>query len=177
MPLDMPELLTDLERDLELVKLAPAADIRARGSARRRHQALGGALAVAVVLGVVGIGVAGLMHPPAQISDATPATSATASNGVAVTVYLTVSATPAQKQAIEEYLRTLPLAGAVHFQNRNEAWARFIEQFKDHPDLIAATNPEVLPELFKLTLVSRDDLAKVRAQLQTMPGVEQVGAA
>lgn len=60
----VPEQLRDLAEDVRRVRLAPAADVRARGRSRARRRVAMTAAAAAVVLAAGGLGLAGVLTPP-----------------------------------------------------------------------------------------------------------------
>src|SRR5690348_5930563 len=91
------------------------------------------ALVTAAVTTVVllGAGRPPVAAPPGPV----PSVEVRAQNRVAV--FLTDQVTEDQRRAIESPLRALPSVTEVHYESRQEAYAKFKEQFKDEPDLIS----------------------------------------
>jgi cell division protein FtsX len=103
-----------------------------------------------------------------------PAPVAPPPRPVDIVVFLRDDATEPQKQAIEAKLRALPGVVAVTFETHEQAYARFKEQFKNSPDLVAATRPEALPESFRLRLADGVTAEPIVARLRLLPGVDEV---
>jgi hypothetical protein len=183
------DALAGLEHEVDGLRLASPAQIRARGESLRRRRAVGTAAAVAVGAAVTGAVAIPVLHasqrhaaqPPvapsgvASASGCGPVTDSPHRPGT-VTVFLATGVTDAQKLQIETRLRNLPGVVAVDFDSREQAWQRFRAQFCDAPDLVAATKPDALPESFIVTMrppATRDTLV---AAVGALPGVDAVVA-
>lgn len=89
-----------------------------------------------------------------------------------VVVFLRDGSTAPQRQAIEARLRAIPGATAVHFETREDAYRRFLEAFKDSPDVVRGVMPADLPESFRLRVPDRTAAEKLVPELRTLPGVQ-----
>lgn len=194
------EALTELERDVAGLQLATAATVRARGDARRRRQvgtvALGAAVLGAVALsplyagwppsGGLAVGGPGSLASSAHasaLSGATTECSAApsdhtgtpgAANSRRIRVFLNTSSTPAQRATVESVLRNLNVVDSYTFEDRQTAWQRFVAQFCNARDLVAATKPESLPESFTVELHSPADYSTLDNSIEHLPGVAAV---
>jgi FtsX extracellular domain len=133
------------------------------------------ALAAAIVTAVVilgGVGLSGATRSPLA-PPSSPAPISVPGTQTQVSVFLNSAVTEEQKRAIESALRRLVSVQEVRFQSRQEAYARFKEQFKDAPDLIAATRPDSFPDSFRVTLKAPSGFCDV-ARLKNQPGVSQI---
>jgi cell division transport system permease protein len=124
-----------------------------------------------VILGAM-VALPGTTHSPVA-SSSSPAPSSVTEAEKQVTVFLDSAVTEEQKRAIDSALRKLPSVEGVRFESRQEAYARFKEQFKDAPDLVAATKPDSLPESFRVTLRTASGYCEV-ARVRSLPGVSEV---
>lgn len=85
-------------------------------------------------------------------------------------------ATAEQKQAVEAELNgpTLqPYVAEVHFESREDAYQRFLEQFKDDP-MVTFVKPEQLNETYWVKLNNPQDSDIIIQTITGMPGVELV---
>lgn len=85
-------------------------------------------------------------------------------------------ATQEQRDAVEAELNgtTLkPYVAEVHFESQDEAYQRFLEQFKDDP-MVTFVKPEQLNETFWVKLTNPEDSDVVIQTITGMPGVELV---
>jgi cell division protein FtsX len=94
--------------------------------------------------------------------------------GYQVTVFLSTNASDADKHAIEAALRDLRPVDGIRFENRQEAWQRFKEEFKDAPDLVQATRPENLPESYRLKVAELHPVCPALQRIRQLPGVDDV---
>jgi hypothetical protein len=65
------ERIEELELDVQHVRLAPAAAVRARGSSRKRRRLAGTTMAVAALVAAAGFGVAAVVTQPTTSGDRT----------------------------------------------------------------------------------------------------------
>jgi cell division protein FtsX len=126
--------------------------------------------AVVILGGMVGL--SGATRSPVA-PPSSPAPISVPGTQTQVSVFLNSAVTEEQKRAIESALRRLASVKEVRFESRQEAYARFKEQFKDAPDLIAATRPDSFPDSFRLTLKAPSGFCDV-ARLKNQPGVSQI---
>ncbi len=201
------EALTDLEKDVAGLRLAPAAAVRARGDARRRRQVAGAVAAVAVGAAVTGAVALPPLYgggPHGGLAAGGPASASSARSPApghcpsgpshpagrgtspstpaavvrTVRVFMSTSSTPAQRAAVASALDSLPEIVGYTYEDHERAYLRFKAVFCDAPDLVGATKPESLPESFVVTLRSPAAYSIVDSAVGHLPGVDAVvGAA
>jgi cell division transport system permease protein len=104
---------------------------------------------------------------------------------VEVTVYLcgeTSSAgncggkevTSDQRLQIGKDLASTPQVERVFYESKQQAYARFKEQFKDSPDLVANVTPDALPESYRVKLHDPKQFDVVASAFRDRPGVDTV---
>ncbi len=82
--------------------------------------------------------------------------------------------TPAQRDRIKTDLESLrPLVEEIYYETREEAYLRFVDQFRNSP-IIDSITPEVMPESFRVKLSDPTQYEVVASAFQGRPGVEQV---
>lgn len=92
---------------------------------------------------------------------------------VEVSVFLTQDVTDQQRQDIRTTLLSVPAVAHVDYESQQEAYRRYVLEFKDQPDLKAATET-ALPESYRVKLRDPKQYAVVARALQGAPGVDQV---
>ncbi|SCL28332.1 cell division transport system permease protein [Micromonospora nigra] len=93
---------------------------------------------------------------------------------IEVSVFLKSDVTPEQSEAIRARLDADPLVEEVTFVNKEEAFKRFQEMFRDSPDLLSAVKADVLPESYRLKLVDPQQYKTISEQYGAVEGVDQV---
>ena len=93
---------------------------------------------------------------------------------IEVSIFLRDDVTQAQREQLRDELEAMPDVERVYFESKGEAYERFKEQFKDSPDIVANTPPEVLPEAFRVKLRDPDKFAVVASAFADRPGVMSV---
>jgi cell division protein FtsX len=126
--------------------------------------------AVAVLVLATGGVLATVWYRHVHANPATPA----AHRGYAVSVFLDLDATDADKRAIEAALPDLHPVGGIQFENHQQAWQRFQEEFKDSPDLLKSTKPENLPESYRLTVADLAPVCPAVHRIRKLSGVDEV---
>jgi cell division transport system permease protein len=112
----------------------------------RRNLLLAGSMVVIVAISLTLLGVALLANEQINIYGGFW------SNKVEVSVFLTENVGDAQRAEIEQELKSLPVVEAVEYESKQQAFARFQEQFKDTPDLVQNVTADALPESFRVKL-------------------------
>jgi cell division protein FtsX len=161
--------------------MRPRATSRLAGLVQRRPVATVVVAALAAALATAALTVAAMVESSTDARSPVAAPSSSVASWLAeagkqVTVFLSADATEEQRRSIETALRRLPSVKDFRFESRQEAYARFEEQFKDVPDLLAHTNPETFPESYRVTLKDRSGFCDV-ASLGSQPGVSDVVSA
>src|SRR6266508_4493889 len=90
---------------------------------------------------------------------------------VEVSIFLKNEITPEQRDSLGEDLKSNPLVKSVQYVSKEEAYKQFQVQFKDAPDLVAATKPDSLPESFRVKLKNPKQFQQVSDQYKTRDGV------
>ncbi|HVF20881.1 MAG TPA: permease-like cell division protein FtsX [Mycobacteriales bacterium] len=93
---------------------------------------------------------------------------------VEVSIFLKEDITQAQRDQLRAELDAMPDVERVYFEGKAEAYERFKEQFKDSPDIIANTTPDVLPESFRVKLRDPNKFEVVASAFADRPGVVSV---
>lgn len=89
-------------------------------------------------------------------------------------VFMKVTATRAQVEAVAQQLQHDADVGSYRYISHRDAYAEFKKLFADQPALIKSETPDGLPESFRI--VTRDGVnhAEVAKSLQRLPGVDTV---
>lgn len=93
---------------------------------------------------------------------------------IEVSIYLKNDVTQAQRDQLRSELDAMPEVERVLFESREEAYERFREQFKDTPELVENTSPDVLPESFRVKLKDPEKFDVVASAFADRPGVDDV---
>jgi len=93
---------------------------------------------------------------------------------VEVSVFLKADVTDDQRNNIESALKSNTLVKSYDHETKDAAWKRFQEQFKDAPDLVAATKQDSLPESFRIKLKDPNKVQDFSDQFRTQDGVSDI---
>jgi cell division transport system permease protein len=94
---------------------------------------------------------------------------------VQVSIYLTDDVTEQQRDAIAAQLEGSPEVKDYIYESKDEAYARFTQQFQEQPALIANTPKDALPESFRVELVNPERYQVIAQQFPVgKNGVEDV---
>ena len=146
---------------------------RARARTRRRRAAL---VAVAALVLVVGVGVVARSGTPDAVVDtAAPPPTTGAPDQVGVIVYLDVTASAEQIQAIHDAVVADPDVGQAVYVDPDQSLGEFRCIFADEPAVTANVTSASLPTSFRLVLVGGPDAADAVVRTYgAMPGVKTV---
>lgn len=89
-------------------------------------------------------------------------------------VFMKTAATASQTAAVRNAIRRSHLVRKFAFLSRDDAYREFRRLFRDHPDLTAAIDRDLLPASFRLELVHGAKRGPLGRALQRLPGVDQV---
>jgi cell division transport system permease protein len=94
---------------------------------------------------------------------------------VQVSIFLSDEVTDEQRAAIEAQLdESSEVKNYIH-ETKEEAYARFQEQFSQQPELVENTPPDALPESYRVVLVNPERYSVIAAEFPNGEGgVEQV---
>lgn len=93
---------------------------------------------------------------------------------VEVSIFLKPDVTDDQRGAIQQALQSDALVSQIIHETKEKAYAKFKEEFKDAPDLVAATNHSSLPESFRVKLKDQNQYQQVHDKYITMEGVSDI---
>jgi cell division transport system permease protein len=93
---------------------------------------------------------------------------------VEVSIFLKDDVTEQQRDQLSADLNAMPEVQHVYFESKQDAYKRFKEQFKDTPDIVANTTPDVLPESFRVKLKDPRKFDVVSSAFADRPGVVNV---
>jgi cell division transport system permease protein len=93
---------------------------------------------------------------------------------VQVTIFVKKDATDAQKAALNSDLVADPLVAHVEFEDKEKAFQRFQEIYKDAPDLVQSTPRDSMPESYRVKLKDPNQFDAIKAKFATKDGVESI---
>ena len=94
---------------------------------------------------------------------------------VQVSIFLADDVTDEQRAAIDQQLSDSPEVAAHIYESKEEAYARFQQQFSQQPELVQNTPPDALPESFRVELVNPERYEVIAAEFPNgQNGVDQV---
>ena len=93
---------------------------------------------------------------------------------VEVSIFLASNVTQEQRTQLQAELEAMPDVDQVFYESKQQAYTRFKQQFKDTPDIVANTTPDVLPESFRVKLHDPEKFEVVQSAFESRPGVENV---
>jgi cell division transport system permease protein len=94
---------------------------------------------------------------------------------VQVSIFLKDDISADQRNALQAQLGADPLVRQpVIHETKEQAWKKFQEQFKDAPDLVAATKQDALPESYRVQLKDPNDYNKVAQEYTGKDGIEEI---
>ncbi|MFV2101826.1 permease-like cell division protein FtsX [Micromonospora sp. LOL_024] len=93
---------------------------------------------------------------------------------IEVSIFLNADVTDEQRTDIAGRLEADPLISQVTYVNKDEAFQRFQEMFRDSPDLLSAVKADQLPESYRLKLVNPEEYKTISDQYVAIEGVDQV---
>lgn len=124
-------------------------------------------LTTAISLGLMGTGllIAGMISDMKEIYY----------DKVQVSIFLADDVTDEQRGAIEAQLADSPEVANYLYESKDEAYARFQQQFSQQPELVENTPPDALPESFRVELVNPERYEVIAAEFPNgQNGVDQV---
>jgi cell division transport system permease protein len=91
-----------------------------------------------------------------------------------VSIFVKDGITADQRSALDSGLHADPLVATVTHESKADAYARFREQFKDSPELVANVQPDTLPESYRVKLKDPTKYQAVASKYVKFAGVDQV---
>jgi cell division transport system permease protein len=71
-------------------------------------------------------------------------------------------------------LETMPQTKTVSYESKDEAYQKFLQLFKDQPDLTRNVSPDALPASFQVQLNDPNQFGAIAQQLQGQPGISTI---
>lgn len=93
---------------------------------------------------------------------------------VQVSIFLKADITDQQRTTLETALKSDPLVKNVIHETKQQAWTNFQKQFKDAPDLVAATKPDSLPESYRVQLKDPKKFSVIDAEFKGKEGIDDI---
>ncbi len=84
------------------------------------------------------------------------------------------AATDAQRDTVEQTLRSNPEVAEVFYETREEAYQKFREFYADNDPILASTTVDMLQDSFRVKLKNPQEFEGVVSAASGLPGVEQV---
>jgi cell division transport system permease protein len=124
-------------------------------------------LTTAISLGLMGTGllIAGMISDMKEIYY----------DKVQVSIFLADDITEEQRTAIQSKLEESPEVKSYLYESKEEAYARFQQQFSQQPELVENTPADALPESFRVELINPERYAVIAAEFPDKAnGVDKV---
>ncbi len=93
---------------------------------------------------------------------------------IEVSIFLKADVTEEERTDLAARLEADPLVSQATYVNKEEAFKRFQEMFRDSPDLLNAVKADQLPESYRLKLVNPEEYKTISEQYAAVGGVDQV---
>lgn len=103
-----------------------------------------------------------------------PRAIATAAREGKLLVFLEIDATPAQLDTIRSRLAGHPDSQRVDFMDRAAAYEEFRALFADDEDLLTKTDPDQLPESYRVTPTAASRASSIAASVRGLAGVKEL---
>ncbi len=95
-------------------------------------------------------------------------------NGVDLSVYMNVDATPTQTQAIATELAGMPDVKKVYYVDQAQAYAEFKKMFADTPEFAESVSAKDLPPSFRVVPTHAELIDQIGARFNNSAGVNRV---
>ncbi|MGN9808123.1 permease-like cell division protein FtsX [Micromonospora sp. BQ11] len=93
---------------------------------------------------------------------------------IEVSIFMEKEFTEQQRPEMEAKLDGDPLIRDWQYIDKDQAYKRFQEMFRDSPDLLSVVKAEQLPASYRLKLVNPEEYKAISEQYSTVEGVDQV---
>jgi cell division transport system permease protein len=93
---------------------------------------------------------------------------------VEVSVFLDDDIPSAQQANIQQMLEDMPQTKTVTYESKAEAYQKFLQLFKDQPDLTRNVSQDALPASFQVQLKDPNQFGAIAQQLQGQPGISTI---
>jgi cell division transport system permease protein len=93
---------------------------------------------------------------------------------VEVSIFLRKDVTDGQRRSLDAALVSSPLVKNRIYESKQQAAARFREEWRDSPDLVAAVGADSLPESFRVKLKDPERYQEFVAQIKNRGGIHTI---
>jgi cell division transport system permease protein len=93
---------------------------------------------------------------------------------VEVSVFLREDASSDEVEALGRKIESIPEVDQVFFENREQAYANFVELFRDNQALVENVDPAAMPQSYRVKLIDASDFPVIRARLAGDPAIDQI---
>jgi cell division transport system permease protein len=93
---------------------------------------------------------------------------------VEVSVFLDDTISSTQQANIQQLLENMPQTKSVSYESKEEAYQKFLQLFKDQPDLTKNVSQDALPASFQVQLKDPNQFGAIAQQLQGQPGISTI---
>lgn len=93
---------------------------------------------------------------------------------VEVSIFLKTTVTAEERDGLRNKLERDALVQHVIYESKEQAYARFRQQFRDAPDLVNATKPDSLPESFRVKLKDPTKFKSITTNYKDNPGISDI---
>jgi cell division transport system permease protein len=93
---------------------------------------------------------------------------------IEVSIFLKADITQDQRSTLQNDLQNDALVQSVIYESKEQAYQRFTTQFRDAPDLVAATKPDSLPESFRVKLKDPKKVQALSDEFRSRDGISEI---
>jgi cell division transport system permease protein len=93
---------------------------------------------------------------------------------IEVSIFLKADITQDQRSSLQTDLEHDALVQSVIYESKEQAYQRFTTQFRDAPDLVAATKPDSLPESFRVKLKDPKKVQALSDEFRSRDGISEI---
>lgn len=93
---------------------------------------------------------------------------------IEVSIFLAPDITEEQRTSLDQTLSSDVMVSSYYFESREQAYERFRNLFADSPELVEATDPESLPESFRVRLTDPERFAEIKERYQGVDGISEI---
>lgn len=160
------------EYDLAHDTLRPDGVAAVHATVARRRRRRTGAAAAVLALALTGGAAAWRLVPRDDPNRPALTVAGSCSQpGFDGAVFLDGEVTEAQIDGVRQALIDSPEVYCLQYESREEAWERFKHQFRDAPELVAATKVDSMPVTFRFRVERTADAGQVEQRVRHLDGV------
>jgi cell division transport system permease protein len=93
---------------------------------------------------------------------------------VEVSVFLREDVSEEERDALEQKIQDIPEVQTYYYETQQEAYDRFVEQFRDSRSLVENVDATAMPESFRIKLTDASKFPVIRARLAGDPAIDEV---